>query len=84
VNDHTQQEAKGIDEDVALSSFDLLARVVTYVHIASNLLRTPRTCRCICRQREKSADLLHYYIRRDDHRDDDDYTVGLLGIRTFN
>jgi hypothetical protein len=29
MNDDAQKEAKGIDEDVALASFDLLARVVT-------------------------------------------------------
>jgi hypothetical protein len=28
MNDHVQEEAKGIDEDVALAPFDLLARVV--------------------------------------------------------
>ena len=29
MNDHAQEEAKGIDEDVALAPFDLLARIVT-------------------------------------------------------
>jgi hypothetical protein len=29
MNDYDQQEAKGVDEDVALAPFDLLARVVT-------------------------------------------------------
>ncbi len=33
---------------------------------------------------EKAADLIHYFIHRDDHRDDDDLTVRLLGIRMFN
>ena len=33
---------------------------------------------------EHTADLLQYFIHRDVHRDEDDLTVRLLGIRMFN
>ncbi len=33
---------------------------------------------------EKAADLIHYFIHKDEHKDDDDLTIRLLGIRTFN
>lgn len=33
---------------------------------------------------EMAADLIHYFIHRDGHRDDDDLTIRLLGIRMFN
>jgi hypothetical protein len=33
---------------------------------------------------EKAADIIHYFVHRDEHRDDDDLIVRLLGIRMFN
>jgi hypothetical protein len=33
---------------------------------------------------EKAADITHYFVHRDEHRDDDDLNVRLLGIRMFN
>lgn len=33
---------------------------------------------------EKAADLIHYFVHRDEHRDDDELTIRLLGIRMFN
>jgi hypothetical protein len=33
---------------------------------------------------EKSADSIYYFIHRDNHADDDDLAVRLLGIRIFN
>lgn len=33
---------------------------------------------------EKAADSIYHFIHRDEHRDDDDLTIRLLGIRMFN
>ena len=33
---------------------------------------------------ERAADIVHYFVHRDEHRDDDDLIVRLLGIRLFN
>ncbi len=33
---------------------------------------------------ERAADLIHYFIHRDEHRDEDDLIIRLLGMRMFN